>query len=503
VAPCRKILRDLLGGVAVLSSRGSLDVPVRRVRADSRAVQAGDVFVCLPGYRTEGGESRADRHDFIPEAVRRGAAALVLGRDVEVPPGPTVVRVADAWTALAGIAAAYHDHPSRQLLTVGVTGTSGKTSTTYLVESVLAHAGHRTGRIGTIEYKLGDAVRPADQTTPEAHDLQELLREAVDRAVSALVMEVSSHALELSRVAAIDYDVAVFTNLSQDHLNFHADMRDYRRAKGRLFEALGVAGKRGIGAINLDDPEAQYFLAINRGQRLTYGTGASADVRAEDVRLGASGARFLARTPAGPLDIAIGHLGDYSVHNALAAIAVGIALDLPLEAIREGVGATPQVPGRFEPVDCGQDFLAVVDYAHKPGALERVLLSARALQPHRLITVFGCGGDRDRAKRSVMGTIAARLSDLVVVTSDNPRSEEPAAIIDDIVRGIPAGTRLVVEPDRAAAIALALARAEAGDLVLIAGKGHENYQLLGGRRIPFDDREVVRRVLTRADRAEL
>ena len=492
-----KTLRELLQGTEILSARGSLDIAVSGVRADSRSVEPGDVFVCLPGHHSEGGEMRADRHDFIPEALARGAGALVLQRDVEVPAGPTVVRVADGWSAIAAVASAYYDHPSTRLLTVGVTGTSGKTSTTYFMESVLAHAGHRTGRFGTIEYKLGEELRPAQQTTPEAHELQRLLREAVDSGVSALVMEVSSHALELRRVGSLAFDVAVFTNLSQDHLNFHPDMAHYRRAKGRLFESLGSNGKRGVGVVNLDDAEAEYFLGLNRGERLTYGTHPSADIRAEAIALGPRGARFLARTPAGETEIALSHLGDYSVHNALAAIAAGIALGVPLAAIREGIGATAQVPGRFEAVDCGQDFLVAVDYAHKPGALERVLQSARGLRPNRLITVFGCGGDRDRGKRPLMGAIAARLSDLVVVTSDNPRSEDPRAIIDEIVAGIPAGTPLRVEPDRAKAIALALAEASRGDTVIIAGKGHETYQILGNRRIHFDDREVVRQELER------
>jgi len=498
--PTSRTLRELLHGLEVLGQRGSLDVPIARVEADSRRVEAGDLFVCLPGYRSEGGEARADRHDFIPEALRRGAAAVVVQREVEVPEGPTVVRLADTWHALAALSAAQHEHPARRMVAVGVTGTSGKTSTTYLIDSVLASAGHRTARLGTIEHKVGDEILAANQTTPEAHELQALLRRAADAGVSAVVMEVSSHALELRRVAAIEYDVAVFTNLSQDHLNFHPDMQHYRRAKGRLFEQLGAA-RRGTGVINRDDPEAAYFLEVNRGAPLTYGTGPGTDVRAEDVRLDARGARFLARTPAGAIEIELGHLGDYSVHNALAAVAAGIALGASADDIAAGIAVTPQVPGRFEPVDCGQDFLAVVDYAHKPGALERVLQSARALCPRRVITVFGCGGDRDRGKRPQMGAIAARLSDLVVVTSDNPRSEDPERIIADIVAGTAGGGEVRVEPDRARAIALALGLAGRGDLVLVAGKGHETYQILGSRRIHFDDREVVRACLAAAPRS--
>jgi len=485
-----KSLRELLHGVEIRAARGTLDVPIERVQADSRAVVRGDVFVCLPGYRSEGGEARADRHAFAGDALARGAVALVSERELDVA-APTLVRVDDTWTALAAMASALHDHPSQKMITVGVTGTSGKTSTTYFIDSVLAQAGHRTGRLGTIEYKLGDELWPANQTTPEAHELQLLLRTAADRGVSALVMEVSSHALELRRVAHVAYDVAVFTNLSQDHLNFHPDMHHYRRAKGRLFESLARDGKRAVGIVNLDDGEADYFLSVNRGARLTYGLHEKADVRGDRVELGPRGARFLAHTPSGEVDIELVHLGDYSVHNALAAVATGVALGVPLDAIRAGIAATPQVPGRFEAVDAGQDFVVAVDYAHKPGALERVLQSARALRPARLITVFGCGGDRDRSKRPLMGAIAARLSDLVVVTSDNPRSEEPRAIIDEILHGIPAGTALFVEPDRARAIGKALRQARSGDIVVIAGKGHETYQILGNRRIDFDDRKVA------------
>jgi UDP-N-acetylmuramoyl-L-alanyl-D-glutamate--2,6-diaminopimelate ligase len=311
-------------------------------------------------------------------------------------------------------------------------------------------------------------------------------------------MEVSSHALELRRVGGIAYDAAIFTNLSQDHLNFHPDMQHYRRAKARLFEDLGRHGKPGVAVINRDDPQADYFLAASAGARLTYGLTSSADVCGEEPRIGADGVRFRARTPAGSAEFTATHLGDYSVYNALAAIAAGVGLGIPLEVIRAGIAAAPQVPGRFERIDGGQDFLVAVDYAHKPGALERVLQSARALCTRRIITVFGCGGDRDRAKRPLMGAIAAALSDVVVVTSDNPRTEEPDAIIAEIVAGIPAGrTAVEVEPDRTRAIAHAIDEARTGDLVLIAGKGHENYQILGRRRIHFDDREVAREALAR------
>jgi len=492
-------LRDLIEPNQVRAVHGPLDVEIARVVTDSRQVAPGDLFVCLPGYRSEGGETRADRHDFIPAALQRGARALLVQRDIPPVDGVTVVRVADAWAAVAQVAARYYDHPSAALRVVGVTGTSGKTSTTYFIDAVLAAAGERVARIGTIEYRLGERIVPAAQTTPEAPVLQELLRAAVDGGCTAAVMEVSSHALALRRVDAVEFDVGVFTNLSHDHLNFHADMEDYRRAKARLFEALGTGSRRGTAVVNVDDDAGRFMIDANRGALLTYGIERAADVRGRDVRTSLHGTAFTADTPRGALDVELHHLGDYSVYNALAALAVGESLGLPLDRIAAGLAAAPPVPGRFELVDAGQRFVVAVDYAHKPDALQRLIESARRLGPRRIITVFGCGGDRDRAKRPLMGRIALQLSDLTIVTSDNPRSEDPQAIVDEILTGAgsvdPSGARHIAEVDRARAIERAVGMAEPGDIVLIAGKGHEPYQLIAGRRLDFDDRLVARAAL--------
>ncbi|MFI5367033.1 MAG: UDP-N-acetylmuramoyl-L-alanyl-D-glutamate--2,6-diaminopimelate ligase [Candidatus Binatia bacterium] len=478
---------------------GYFEVPVRAIVSDSRAVEPGDVFVCLPGYRTEGGEVRADRHEFIPMAVERGAAALVVERRIAPPPGITVVRVSDTWSAISRMACELFDHPSLALTMIGVTGTSGKTSTTYFIESMLRTAGLRTARFGTIEYRFGEVALPAVQTTPEAPELQCLLRRAVDEGFQAVVMEVSSHALELRRVGGVAFDVAVFTNISQDHLNFHPDMHHYLRAKGRLFEELGSGGKTATAVVNADDACGARIMEVNRGALLTFGVEQEADVRAQDIETSLSGTRFTATTPVGEALIELPHLGDFHVHNALAAIGTGVALHIDLADIRRGLAAAPPVPGRFELVDCGQSFKVAVDYAHKPDALERVLRSARRLLPRRVITVFGCGGDRDRGKRPVMGRIAAELSDIVVVTSDNPRTEPPERIIAEIMTGVRtvagAEARVTIEPDRARAIDAAIDAAQVDDLVLIAGKGHETYQLFADRRIHFDDREQVRAAL--------
>ena len=493
------LLCDLIDSDLVLSAHGSLAVPIRRVVTDSREVSSGDAFICLPGYRTEGGEIRADRHQFIPEAVARGAVALVVEQPLDPVDGVTIVRVRDTWVAAAGLAGRYYGHPSRELLMIGVTGTSGKSSTTYFVESVLHAADHRLARIGTIEYRIGETTVPAVQTTPEAPVLQALLRQSVDAGCTAAVLEVSSHALELRRVSGIAFDVAVFTNLSRDHLNFHPDMHHYLRAKGRLFEELSSGGKCSTAVVNIDDPSSEYIIAANRGALLTFGFDERADVRAREVKASLEGLSFSAFTPRGGVELTLRHLGEYSVYNAMAAVAVGTCLDIDLATIAAGLAATPPVPGRFELVDSGQNFVVAVDYAHKPDALERLLTSARHLNPCRVITVVGCGGDRDPGKRPVMGRVATELSDYVILTSDNPRSEDPQEIIHAMVAGArvvdPEAQRHVVEVDRAAAIQRAIGLAQPGDIVLVAGKGHETYQLIAGQRFDFDDRAQARNAI--------
>lgn len=486
------LLRELIHADEAVLVEGGLDLPVGHIVTDSREVAAGDVFVCLPGYLTEGGESRADRHDFVAQALQRGAAALVVERLPELPAGVPVVQVPDAWSTVAVMASRYYGQPSHALRVVGITGTSGKTSTSYFVESVLVAAGHRVSRFGTIEHCIADTILPAAQTTPEAPLLQSLLRRAVDAACTAAVMEVSSHALQLRRVAGVEFDAAVFTNLSHDHLNFHPDMHHYRQAKGRLFEELASGGKLATAILNADDPASDYMRSVNRGALITYGVIEAADVRARDVRASLEGVTFVADTPAGTVSVRLRHLGEYSVYNALAALAVGISFEIDLPVLASGLAATPAVRGRFELVDAGQDFVVAVDYAHKPDALRRLLESARRLGPRRIVTVFGCGGDRDCTKRPAMGRIAAELSDESIVTSDNPRSEDPHAIIEEILAGMreidPAGRRYRVESDRSRAIALAVGDAGPGDIVLIAGKGHETVQIVRGRRLDFDDR---------------
>lgn len=491
-------LSALLEAVPHRLLSGSPDEEIVDVRTDSRQIGRGDLFVCLPGYRIEGGEQRADRHAFAGAAIAAGACGVVAERPLEVPAGVALVLVDDTWLAAALLSCARYGQASRSMTMVGITGTSGKTSTSYFIDSVLRTAGHKSARLGTIDYRIGDEHIPATQTTPEADELQRLLSRAVTAGTSACVMEVSSHALELRRVAGIAFDAAVFTNLSQDHLNFHPDMHAYLQAKGRLFQELESGGKRAVAVVNIDDPHSDHIIAVNSGDLLTYGRSDAAAVRAVDVRTDLSGTRFSFSLPGGGGGrIRIPHIGEYQVHNALAALATGYALGLPLERVLQGVEDTPDVPGRFELVDEGQDFRVAVDYAHKPDALERLLRGGRELQPNRLIVVFGCGGDRDRAKRAVMGRLAHELGDIVFVTSDNPRTEDPDAIIADILEGChgEGGGRVEVEPDRASAIGAAISTARSDDLVLIAGKGHEAYQITGTGTVEFDDREHARRAL--------
>ncbi len=492
-------LVDLVDPLRVITSRGSMDVEITGVATDSRLVVPGNLFVCLPGYKAPGGESLSDRHEYAEQALQNGAVAFIVEREIALPSLVPVVHVADSWAAAATTAARFHGDPSRSLFTVGVTGTSGKTSTSYFIDAVLCAAGHRVARLGTIDYRIGNAVLPAEQTTPEAPIVQGLLRRAIDGRCTAVAMEVSSHALELRRVGDVHFDVAVFTNLSRDHLNFHLDMDSYRAAKARLFDALGSGGKTAVAVVNADDPEWRQLVAGTAAPLIRYGLRGEVEVAAEAVRASMSGLEFVLKMPSGAALVRLPHLGDYNVHNALAAAAVGLHLGMSVDHVAAALATAAPVPGRFEVVDAGQPFAIVVDYAHKPSALERLLESARRLGPARLITLIGCGGDRDRGKRPLMGRIAAEKSDLVIVTSDNPRTEDPRAIIDEILVGSREADaslrRHIVEVDRAAAIRAAVACAGEGDIVVIAGKGHEPYQLVAGRRLDFDDRLHARQAV--------
>jgi UDP-N-acetylmuramoyl-L-alanyl-D-glutamate--2,6-diaminopimelate ligase len=473
---------------------GRLPATVRGLTDDSRRVTAGCCFVAVRGLRVDG-------HRFIGQAVERGATAIVA----EAPdplPGGTVGRilVPDTRSALPRLADVYYGHPSRALRVIGITGTNGKTTTSYFCEALLRARGLETGLIGTIEYAIRGRARPAGQTTPEALELQGLLAEMVAAGVGGVAMEVSSHALELRRVDAVAFDVAVFTNLTQDHLDFHGTMERYAAAKARLFfELLGGGGKPGATAVlNADDPVGARWAARLPRPVLTFGLGPGHALRPLTVAAEAHGIRLEAATPVGPVLVHSRLIGEHNVMNLLGAVGVGVALGLSADAIGTALARVTAVPGRFERVEAGQDFLVVVDYAHTPDALRRVLETARRLTPGRLGVVFGAGGDRDRGKRPLMGRVAATLADRIWLTSDNPRSEDPVAIIEEVAAGVvpPPRDGYTKHPDRREAIHAALAWARRADTVVIAGKGHETYQIVAGQVLPFDDRLVAREFLT-------
>lgn len=469
-----------LGSLLFSTDPAGADPEITGLEYDSRRVARGNAFFAVSGYRQDG---RA----YIPQALSNGAAAIV-SREPEETGGAVLVRVADVRMAMALISAAFYGYPSRSLETVAITGTAGKTTTSYLLRSILEASGRRTGLVGTIRYLIGDEAFEAPNTTPESLDLQRLLSQMRQKGVGTVVMEASSHGIELDRVAGIAFKAAVFTNFSQDHLDFHGTMDDYFRAKRRLFEDL-AEGSHAV--VNTDDPRGREILKSTRAAVLKYGLEPGADVSAEITGSGMLGSDFMLRAPAGRIAISLRLAGRHNVYNALAAAGAAASLGVGLEPIKQGLERVASVDGRMERVDLGQDFTVLVDYAHTPEELERLMHSVKELQPRRIITVFGCGGDRDRTKRPLMGRAVASASDLSIVTSDNPRTEDPQAIIRDILPGVSGSEHLVI-PDRQQAIRRAVELAGPGDAVVIAGKGHEDYQIIGTTKTHFDDREEAR-----------
>jgi len=485
-------LLDLLAGIEPLAIAGNTTFEISSVAYDSRKVCPGALFVAMQGEKTDGNRYAAD-------AVARGAAGVISQWPAppDLPSTAVWIQVPHARRALALAAANLYGRPAEKLKLVGITGTNGKTTTTYLMDAILRAAGHTTGLLGTISYRTPRGELVASNTTPESLDLQRFFADVRETGGTHVTMEVSSHALVMDRVWGCPFTVAVFTNFTRDHLDFHKTMEDYWAAKRRLFEGTG-AGAPKVGVVNTDDPASKQLLGL-AGRTITYGLSNGADVLTRKFALAFSGLEFGVQTPAGRVEIRSPLVGRTNVYNILAAVAAAVGLGIDLEAIREGIARLPAVPGRFERVDEGQPFLVVVDYAHTDDALRKLLETAREL-PHsgRVITLFGCGGDRDRTKRPLMGEVAGALSHLVVLSSDNPRTEDPLRIINDVIVGLQkAQAKYVVEPDRERAIELALDEARPGDILLLAGKGHETYQILRDRTIEFDDREMVRRALRR------
>ncbi len=491
-------LKELAQLLLVSRIVGDGSVRLSALATDSRKVEPGHLFICMRGHTVDG-------HDFADQAVRSGAVALIAERDLEL--GVPTLIVPNTRYAMAVIASRFYGYPSKSLKVIGVTGTNGKTTTTYLINKILNDYGARTGLMGTIRIEIGDEAFDANRTTADAVELQGYFRRMLDAGCTHCVMEVSSHALEQGRVKGVRFRTAVFTNLTQDHLDYHGTLERYRDAKGLLFSRLGNSDaadpyERKVAILNRDDSGFAHFAGLTAAQLLSYGIEHEADVRATDVRLTGKGVSFRVCTFAGDIELELSMIGKFNVYNALAAIAAAMAEGIPLERIKESLESVQGVDGRVQPVDEGQPYSILVDYAHTPDGLQNVLETVKEFAKGKIITVFGCGGDRDRTKRPIMGRIAATYSDYVIVTSDNPRSEEPEAIIRDIEQGIsdygyPA-SRYVRMTERKAAIEKAIEMAGPEDVVLIAGKGHETYQIIKGVTYPFDDRIVARDAVRRS-----
>lgn len=503
-------LSSLLNALVVKDVIGVQDQLINSIHYDSRRVKPGGLFVAIKGLQ-------ADGHAYIDDAVERGASAVVTEQGWSGPAPVSVVQVENARRALAALSAAFYGNPSRELFVIGITGTNGKTTTAYLVEAILKAANLNVGVIGTINYRFGGQTFASPVTTPESLDLMQILRQMVDSGITHVVIEVSSHALDLDRVAFCEFNVGVFTNLSRDHLDYHGDMETYWQCKRKLcLDCLRPRSKQAKAAaiINWDDAKGKALASEVSARCLRVGLSEGSEIRAEGIREGIGDTSGRVQVPEGRSFDFTSHLvGRHNVYNILAATGVATAMGLPISTMKKGIEGLQGVPGRLEAVVNQAGLSVFIDYAHTPDALENVLTALRRLTSGRLITVFGCGGDRDRDKRPMMGAAAGRLSDLSVLTSDNPRSEAPAAILSEIMAGT-ASVRdrqyeprelakgfdtagYVVEPDRRRAIALGLGVGRPGDTVLVAGKGHETYQITGGRTIPFDDRVEAKEALER------
>jgi len=493
-------LGQIIKGLSPCELRGDPNLEIAGLAYDSRQVKPGDLFVAIRGHHSDG-------HDFVGRAVEKGAVAVAVealkGRDPKV----ATVLVSDSRKALSKLALAFYANPFKHVALIGITGTSGKTTTSYLLESMVQAEGGKPGVLGTVNYRYSDKKIPAPVTTPESLDLIRLSREMVDQGVSHIVMEVSSHALDQGRTQDCPFDVAVFTNLSRDHLDYHQTMDEYFAAKSRLFKGLqaDLSGRTPAAVINLDDPRGKDLVAMTQARVLTYGLGKECRIRADSIQLGRDGLSFLLRTPSGQALVRSPLIGDFNVYNILAAAGAGLALNFALDAVVRGIEALHSIPGRLERVENRKGLTLVVDYSHKPDALLKAMTSLKPYVKGRLITVFGCGGDRDRGKRYDMGRLAGEHSDVVFITSDNPRSEDPLSIVKQIEKGIldsglkkggshsRPGKGYFLEVDRRQAIRRAVAMAKESDVVLIAGKGHEDYQVIGSERRFFSDSEEATR----------
>lgn len=472
----------LLGLEYEILQRGKESIEYNGMEYDSRKIKEGDIFVALEG-------AVADGHKYIKQAIENGAKGVLVSKKVELEFPVEYILVKDLRKNLGKIASNFYDYPQKKLKIVGITGTNGKTTSTYLLESILGE--EKVARIGTVEYKIGDEVIEAPNTTPESLDIVKMCKKAVEKGLEYLVMEVSSHALSLGRVDMLEFDVASFTNLTLDHLDYHESMENYFQAKRKLFTMLKDSKKN---SINIDDSYGEKIYKEFGGY--SYSLTKPADLVGEIVEFHSDGQLVKIDIQGEVFEEKLAILGRYNLYNVLGVIGVALQLGIDKRVILERLENVKGAPGRFELVNCGQDYIVVVDYAHTGDALENILKSINELKKGRVITVFGCGGDRDPSKRPIMGEIAQRLSDIAILTSDNPRTENPHSIIEDVKKGM-SGDNYLVEEDREHAIMKAIEIAEKDDIILIAGKGHETYQILGREKIHFDDREIVRREIVK------
>jgi UDP-N-acetylmuramoyl-L-alanyl-D-glutamate--2,6-diaminopimelate ligase len=478
------ILKEIINGLEIDSFKGDLDIEINSIAYDSRKVKNGSLFVCIEGFKTDG-------HKYINTAIENGAKAIIVQKDVDVPENITIIKYKNTRYALAFVSNAFFSEPSKRFKLLGITGTKGKTTTTFMIKAVLRAYGKKTGLIGTIINCIGDTILPAERTTPESYDLQALFSEMAQNAADAVIMEVSSQGLELHRVSCSDFDIGVFTNLSKDHIgpNEHASMEEYLHAKSKLFKMC----KKGL--VNVDSGYSEYIIKNSSCEIFTYGIEKEADIMAKDIVKHAGCVEFRVVSPWINDYLKVNIPGKFSVYNALATIGTCCLYGIPLEAIKEGL-LKVSVPGRAEVVNTGKDFTVIIDYAHSPDSLENILTTVKGFCKGRLICMFGCGGDRDKTKRPIMGEISGRISDYTIITTDNPRTEDPSAIISEIEEGIKkTDAAYITITDRKEAIKYALMHASADDVVVLAGKGHETYQIFKDKTIHFDEREVIRDIL--------
>ncbi|AKP79282.1 UDP-N-acetylmuramoyl-L-alanyl-D-glutamate--2,6-diaminopimelate ligase [Priestia aryabhattai] len=481
-------LRELLTHLHDFVQLPEQNIDITSIEMDSREVKPGALFICIDGYTVDG-------HSFAQMAVEKGAVAILAEKpvDVEVP----VVRVKSTKRAMAVLADAFYNQPTQKMHLIGVTGTNGKTTITHLIEHIFKSQHKKTGLIGTIEIRIGDTSYDVKNTTPESLTLQKTFNQMVEENVEVAMMEVSSHALDLGRVHGCDFDVAVFSNLTQDHLDYHHTMEDYRRAKGLLFAQLGNAynhTRPKFAVLNVDDVATEEYIKNTAATVITYGIDRESDIRATNIQITNSGTTFDLTTPTETVSVEMKLIGKFSVYNVLAATAACLVSGLPLSVIVEEIKVLEGVSGRFEVVDAQQDFTVIVDYAHTPDSLENVLKTVKEFAKRNIYVIVGCGGDRDRTKRPIMARIAAEYSTQAILTSDNPRSEDPLAILKDMEEGLDTDNYVTIA-DRAEAIRYAVETAHADDVIVIAGKGHETYQIIGKKVFDFDDREVARKMI--------